>query len=318
MMVRQWERASDKNMDKTILKSLEEHGYHAQIIPITHLAEVQESLASLKQQGLFDASFFDEELRPLRYQIPDGMDAARSLIIVACADPQVRINFTWGGKLFSAVVPPTYLYVPEKTATLNSLLEQILQPYAVHAVQVYYLPAKTLAVRSGLARYGKNNITYIEGFGSYHRLTTYFSDLPCSDDPWSEAQVMQRCLQCSVCQKACPTSAISSDRFLLHGERCLTYWNEKDAQIAFPPWIRPDAQNCLVGCMACQNVCPENRRFKENIQEGVRFSEEETRMLLAGTPTKDIPGEMLKKLKQYDMINLLSSMPRNLAVLLPR
>jgi len=43
-------------------------------------------------------------------------------------------------------------------------------------------PFKTLATRTGLAKYGKNNITYTECGGSYHRLTAFYTDMDLETD----------------------------------------------------------------------------------------------------------------------------------------
>jgi len=85
---------------------------------------------------------------------------------------------------------------------------------------------KFLAVRSGLARYGRNNITYVDGMGSLYRLSAFLSDLPYSGDCWTEPQMHDRCDDCSACIRACPTDAIPQHRFLLHSERCITFHNE--------------------------------------------------------------------------------------------
>jgi epoxyqueuosine reductase len=37
---------------------------------------------------------------------------------------------------------------------------------------------KRLAVRSGLARYGRNNVTYVEGMGSFLELSASLTDMP--------------------------------------------------------------------------------------------------------------------------------------------
>jgi epoxyqueuosine reductase len=75
------------------------------------------------------------------------------------------------------------------------------------------LPLKTLAVYSGLARYGRNNISYVTGFGSYLQLMGAFSDLPCESDPWCEPKTLDRCSKCIACLQHCPTGAIADDRF---------------------------------------------------------------------------------------------------------
>jgi epoxyqueuosine reductase len=127
---------------------------------------------------------------------------------------------------------------------------------------------------------------------------------------------MERCRGCDLCQIACPTGAIAADRFLLHAEKCLTYHNEMPADTPFPAWIKPEWHNCLIGCIRCQAACPENKPFLNVIGETAEFSEEETQLLLKGTPLDQIPPETLTKMQLLSLTDYISELPRNLAVLL--
>ena len=175
------------------------------------------------------------------------------------------------------------------------------------------LPLKLLAVRSGLAEYGKNNVSYIGGMGSFYRLAAFVSDLPFSQDNFLELAVMEQCKECNACLKACPTEAIASDRFLLHGERCLTFHNERDGE--FPNWINPSWHNCLVGCMICQKVCPVDKDFRKEVVVGPVFSEGETACLLGGIFAENMPDDLADKIKQLDMMEYLCVLGRNLKAL---
>ncbi|MEE9378294.1 MAG: hypothetical protein V3V33_09695 [Candidatus Lokiarchaeia archaeon] len=79
------------------------------------------------------------------------------------------------------LIPPTYLYGLKVINEMIEFLTEILKP-GEYNVAYARLPQKTLAVRSGLAEYGRNNITYIPGMGSFHRLTTLYSDFPTEED----------------------------------------------------------------------------------------------------------------------------------------
>jgi len=146
---------------------------------------------------------------------------ARTLIVVAYADPPVRFSFVWGGRTVQLIVLPIYLKAEAKDTAVVSILGQLLASRGYRAARIA-APKKLLAVRSGLARYGRNNIAYVEGLGSYHRLAVFCSDRPCDGDQWMEPRMLDRCKHCQACQRGCPTGAIAADRFLLHAERCLT------------------------------------------------------------------------------------------------
>jgi epoxyqueuosine reductase len=129
--------------------------------------------------------------------------------------------------------------------------------------------------------------------------------------------MMERCETCRACLHGCPTGAISAERFLLHAERCITFCNEKSGGEPFPDWLDPSWHNCMVGCLHCQAVCPENRELAAWL-EGAEFSAEETALLLEGLPLDQFPVGVVEKLEQWDLVELLDILPRNMRVLLER
>jgi len=181
-------------------------------------------------------------------------------------------------------------------------------------LQKAIVPWKLLAARSGLAQYGKNNITYIAGLGSFYRLVAFVSDLPCLEDSWGEPQILKDCSKCDACTKACPSGAIGTDRFLLHAERCITFHNERQEE--FPTWLNPSWHHCLVGCMVCQKVCPANKPFRKEVTEGPVFSETETAAVLQGSSRDLLPPGAVQKLEGLDMIGYAKVLGRNLDVLI--
>lgn len=126
--------------------------------------------------------------------------------------------------------------------------------------EVLSAPLKALANRMGLTDYGRNSIGYIDGLGSYFQLIGLVTDAPVSDRSVrarSEEAALGRCRECRICAAACPTGAISLDRFLIRAERCYTLHSESMDSI--PEGLVPPLPQCLVGCMKCQEACPENK-----------------------------------------------------------
>ena len=298
-------------INATVFEELKNWGCQAKIISGEHIQDLQKEIEGKYRKGLFDEAFYEEELTGFDFKIADRLTGTKSLIIVAAPQSQVRVTFTWQGNSYRCIIPPTYSY--ETDRKIQSLLERQLNAAGFH-VKKAILPWKLLAVHSGLARYGKNNITYVNGMGSYHRLAAYISDFPFPDDSWGKLRIMDPCEQCSACMKACPAGAIGPDRFLLHGERCLTFHNERQGE--FPPWIKTSWHNCLVGCLYCQRVCPVNKEYHNITEEGPAFSEEETAFLLQGTQEKEIYQKTVKKLEKKDMIEYLDVLGRNLQALI--
>jgi epoxyqueuosine reductase len=128
--------------------------------------------------------------------------------------------------------------------------------------------------------------------------------------------MMERCRACEACRRHCPAGAITAERFLLRAERCITFHNEKPANVPFPAWFDPAWQDCLLGCLRCQWVCPENRDVGQWVEDGVAFTQAETALLLRGVPLEEIPGSTLEKMQRVHLDRYAATLPRNLGALL--
>jgi epoxyqueuosine reductase len=297
-----------------LFSQLEERGYKGRVVAIQHLGGLQEEIEGRYREGLFDQELYQTYLAAFTFCPPDSLPEARSIIVVAVPQPQTGVTFTWNGERVRFIMPPTYFEQGTENR-VRELLARLLKP-AGYRVAEAVLPKKLLAARSGLAAYGKNNISYVPGMGSFYGLVVVYSDLPAQEDHWREPQMMESCRNCSACLRHCPVGAITSERFLLRAERCITFHNEKPGDVPFPAWIDPSWHNCLIGCLHCQRVCPQNREFLHWVEERVEFSQEETALLLQGVALDQLPPATAKKLEQSDVIELLDVLPRNLGVLL--
>jgi epoxyqueuosine reductase len=156
---------------------------------------------------------------------------------------------------------------------------------------------KRLAVRSGLGQYGRNNICYVDGMGSFTTLLAYFTDYNFLEDHFQDVSLMRRCLKCNICRRKCPTQCIPDKDFIIDAGRCVTLYNEIEGE--FPEWLPANAHNALMGCMRCQFDCPQNR---DVITKSVRLqdvTEEETHKILAGTTEPELLATLSEKLQYY-------------------
>ncbi len=300
-----------------LIEQLAEQGYRGEAVSIRSIQELGGEITSDRWKAQFESEFFEERLTKFSFDPPENLPEAKSVIVVAVADPQKRVTFIWNGRSIPSIVPPTYLHWKQTDRKIETALTEILAPQGYRAVPAS-LPKKIIAVRSGLADYGRNNITYIDGLGSLLRLAVFWTDMPCEGDDWRNAAVMDACENCNACIDACPTGAIDSERFLLHAERCIVFLNEKPGDVPFPAWLDPSTHNCLVGCMICQRVCPENGDFMGGMEDEAEFSEEETDLIIAGTPAGELPEPLLWKLEESDLLELLDFLPRNLKALIAK
>jgi epoxyqueuosine reductase len=298
-------------------KQLLDADFKSTVVSTERLPDFREGFERLIEDKSLDKAFYDEIVERYglewHFDLPASFSEAKSIIITVAPQPKVSLEFEYSGKKRYAIIPPTYIYDTDKE------IADIIAPYLKkhgYKIEGARLPTKLLAVRSGLAKYGRNNIAYIDGWGSYFRLRAFFSDIPCTNDHWQEPEAMELCSKCTACIKKCPTHAISADKFLVNAGRCLTFFNE--ASYDFPKWIDPAWHNCLIGCMICQDVCPANKEHTAWIMPGGEFSEEETEMILKGASKDKLPAQTSKKLEKVAMLDDFELLQRNLKVLLEK
>jgi len=293
--------------------SFMQNGYAVRTVAIDHLADLEEELNDKHSQGLFDKTFYGERLVHFVFKIPKDLASAHSIIITSAPQPQKTVAFNEDGKMYHLVIPPTYSF--DTDTKVKSILSRILDQEGYNLYRAA-LPVKLVAARSGLVKYGRNNITYTETAGSFHRLKAFFSDLPAVADNWLEPQLMESCHQCTACIKKCPTGAIAPDRFIIRAEKCLTFHNERNAD--FPDWVEPGWHNCLIGCMECQLCCPANRELFNWYEQTEQFTAEETELILRGIPRNQLPRFVIEKLERIYLLEDMELIPRNLRVLLSK
>ncbi len=296
-----------------VQRHLQNAGYPSRIVPVGRVADLEAEIDMHRDAGRLDAHLDAAYLASFEFGCRETFSGAQSLIILSMPQPMVRITFVSNGGAFPVIIPPTYATAAD--GDVQERLKGCLQSLG-YRLQRVRLPEKLLAVRSGLAAYGKNNITYVPGMGSFHRPLAFVSDLACHEDPWRQATVLGRCEGCQACARACPSRAIGSERFLLQAERCITFQNERPAP--FPEWVSADWHNCLVGCMICQTVCPANRKMKGWIEAGDTFDDRETGLILERVPQARLPAQLIRKLNRHGMMDYYPILGRNLRVLMDR
>lgn len=237
------------------------------------LAAVRGDLTLRRSRGEFHPLFVE---RIVQYFVDasaerqTGLPRVKALAVLSVPSAARRVVFDLTEGPITTVLPPGHSTRPDLLP--GELRKELASgPLAGHQFAFIIVSQKNLAARLGLVTYGRNNVTYGPGTGSYHRLITIAVADALGKDAISRAfrsgsdpRLAPECEGCEVCLKACPTGAIGSDRFLLHPEHCITWFNEKAGE--FPEWVLASTHNCLVGCFLCQVACPKNRgmlRFDE-------------------------------------------------------
>jgi epoxyqueuosine reductase len=294
--------------------------YHFKSVSVEHLGDLQEDFDRLNRIGvLSNHKTYRYYLSNKEFVIPETLPDAKSLIILATSTRMMYANFHLNGRIFNIMIPPPYYDDGLTFEDLEGLvLNVIIKNTGYDIVEARnQLHLKILAVRSGLGRYGRNNICYIDGMGSFFSLHAFYTNYKMKHDSWYDLKMLDQCENCTYCIKNCPTNAIRGDPFVLDAGKCLSLYNEIDGE--FPKWMGMDFHNALMGCMKCQYFCPGNR---EEIKKSGRFedvSEEETKMLLNGDFNDSLISSLSFKIKMFDPSDGLRFLPRlkrNLEVLI--
>jgi epoxyqueuosine reductase len=121
---------------------------------------------------------------------------------------------------------------------------------------------RDLARRAGLGWFGKNTNLVNPRIGSFFFIGSLLVDLDLAPDTPFEAD---RCGTCTRCVDACPTDAFVEPR-MLDATRCISYLTiEQKGAIAED--LREQMGGHLYGCDICQDVCPYNVKFAQELGE---------------------------------------------------
>ncbi|WP_160680072.1 4Fe-4S double cluster binding domain-containing protein [Clostridium sp. C8-1-8] len=297
-------------MKGTLERIAIENGDRLKIIPSIHLKDLEDILNDFKaKEALNDfQNWIVNELYQL--DIPKQPFQVNSIILAAIPHPfYAKVKFTKEGvdKTFLSLVCSDF----NKT---EAYIKEYAEENHFSIVEAKILPFKRLAVHSGLAYYGRNNITYINGLGSNFSYKVYFTDLLCEEDTWGELKNAKACTNCSLCINNCPTGAIRKDRFLIDNTKCLSFFNEAPGE--FPAWIPVQSHHTLYDCLKCQIICPMNQAQRNKIIENISFTEEETNLLLEGYPLDNLSTELKYKIDLLGINQWYNAIPRNLKTLL--
>jgi len=295
-----------------------EINYQFKVVSVDRLAELQQDINRLKQKKLLSTNkVFQSYIEKREFTIPDDLPEARSLIVVAVYTPMMRVRFHTRGKAHDVIIPSQYYddgLQPDDM--LNIIKQEVVRNPDARTIPGRGLYLKLLAVRAGLGRYGRNNICYVDGMGTFHTLMAFFSDHSFKTYDWSEIQVCDACEHCTLCYRQCPTKAIRKDHFVIDAGRCITLYNEIEGE--FPDWIPKNAHNALMGCMRCQERCPLNRRVMQKTGRFADITEAETEAIISGQIDEQMLAAVRTKLHGFACATpeYLPMFTRNLSVLL--
>jgi epoxyqueuosine reductase len=273
-------------IDEVVEAWAKKRGYRFAVARISLVEEVRAALEKRLRAGEIEPRFYQENLRSFTYLEGCAIKNPQSVIIIAFPRPAHILWFSLGPKKIETILPPTYVRYRKMFEEVRDDLREALSGSNCR-LELLSAPLKSLANRMGLLSYGRNNIGYINGLGSYFQLVGIVSDKRLKKVNPSSREgeaLLPRCRKCRICAVACPMGAIDMERVLLHGEKCYTLLSESSKPI--PEGLKPPSPKCLIGCLRCQQVCPENKRLLRLEAAAVSFDAEETTAFLgkAGSP----------------------------------
>ena len=277
-------------------------------VPMDQIKILQKDLKKFRDKNDAQLSDYQKWIFDDLYRFDTIPSHMKSVIIVAVPRPAyARVKFTLGNKeyrAFSGVAAPT-----DKT---QGYIKMAAESGGFEINPETRLPLKRLAVQSGLAQYGQNNIAYVDGLGSAFALLAFSTDIPCESgarQAWRKPVTSATCETCKICLALCPTNAIRADKHHIDSHKCLTRLNQSADD--FPDWLPSTAHHSTYYCLMCQARCPMNEGQKII---DVSFDHMETVRLLDGGPYDDVETELKSKIALLGL-GKLSTIPRNLRVL---
>jgi epoxyqueuosine reductase len=296
--------------------------YRYKTISIEHLGDLQEDIDKLRREGkLSDNETYRSYIDTKKFKVPENFPDAKSIVILAVLSKLALVNFHLDDKKYEVMIPPNYYDNGTTFKDFENIIQnEIIKEPGYKIEYTNKLHVKLLAVRSGLGEYGRNNISYVDSWGSMINLFAYFTNFQFEEDNWTDIKMMDQCKNCQICIKNCPTGAIptlSDENFVINAGKCISVYNEIEGII--PNWIPPDAHNALIGCMRCQKPCPGNRETIKMTERLEDITKNETKALLEEQIDEEIVNSLSKKLKMFSPPNVkkdLLVLKRNLEVLI--
>jgi epoxyqueuosine reductase len=246
--------------------------YEYKVMSVRHLPELRHFYDGLEDGGrISDNKTLHRYIDSMEFEVPEELLNAKSIVIIAVASKLGSVNIHHKNMVKQAYVPQNYYDMgPSPDDLIDLIRKDIIKKQGYHFSRTK-LHLKLLAVRSGLAKYGRNNITYVDGMGSFFNLFAFFTDYEFDQDDWCKMEMLSFCQSCTLCLNNCPTGAIRENDMVINAGKCLSIYNEIPGEI--PTWIPSEAHNSLMGCMRCQIHCPGNKMAIQDIREFAPISE---------------------------------------------
>ncbi len=294
--------------------------YKYRTLPVGRFQQLQGEYNTARNNTQFGRhKMYLDQIAPLNFKTPADFPNAKSVVVVAAYSKNMYSNFRLDGQSYKILIPFQYYTDDLNVDTLTGIIRKdiIKNPGARIMDVSSKMPLKLLAARSGLGRYARNGLVFVDGMGSYNVLYAFLTDHSFAQDNWTDLQILDECNHCHACVKSCPTGCINRRDYNVNIDKCLTLYNENAGE--FPNYILGSMHHALMGCMQCKAPCPANEGIADLSGNLEDVSEEETRKILKGTPDDALLKSLQRKLRQFRAAASKDQFPifkRNLSVLI--
>lgn len=290
---------SEKNISQScitsieIIKNLESAGFRAAFLPYHAIAQINKSYDDLFEKSK-DIAYAQNAVKHFQNNQPPNIPfEPLSFLIIAHPGHYAQFVLSIKGEQIAIPIPPPF-NEPTEQKRFDDIVESITKDHKT--AHTRGISQKLLTVLSGLGRYGKNNICYIEKLGSYFNLRAFYTDIPCEDNS-QPLKFLDECEACGLCRENCPTGAIGQST-VIDAARCLSMYNEVDG--AMPEWIPQNAHHTMISCLRCQEICPVNVSLPKKIVYSLELDETETQALIS-SDSLTMPPELKQKLSGFGL-----------------
>jgi len=283
----------DNSISTKTIEQFEAAGFRAAFLPYHAIEQIKQSYDELSEKGR-DIQYVQNAVKHFKNNQPPNIPfEPLSFLIAAQPGDYAQILLIVNGKQIAVPIPPPFNEPAEKKR-FEDILGSVIKGH--QTAHTRGISQKLLTVLSGLGRYGRNNICYIGGLGSYFNLRAFYTDILCEDHS-QPLRYLDECETCTLCRENCPTSAIGQSS-VIDAARCLSMYNEVEGTI--PDWIPQNAHHTMISCLRCQEICPVNKSLPEKKEHTLELSEAETGVLLS-PDSAEIPPELKQKLSKFGM-----------------
>lgn len=179
----------------------------------------------------------------------------------------------------------------------GEVVSDFLKLNGYRAMWTNFLPYKTLALKAGIGKIGKNGFIYTKETGSYLELSCILTNAPLEGVNCGTVGTND-CGSCERCIKSCPTGALEGERSYCF-DKCLHQWLQGLGtwyQKRIPPQERKKTGNYLMRTGHCMEICPRNAKL---------------------VPRTDFPVEIEEKCDSPELLSMVLADEDELRKMLP-